>query len=367
MYKLIRPLLFLLDAERSHDLTFLFVRWLYHVPGFGTLIRVLQAKRTPMLPVEAMGLHFPNPVGLAAGLDKNARQIRPLQDLGFGFIELGTVTPRPQAGNPKARLFRIPTRAALINRMGFNNVGVEQFLDSLHRQEKQGIVGINIGKNKATSDEGAVEDYLEAFRAVYAHADYVTINISSPNTPGLRDLQDEQRLEKLLLQLKHEQVTLGKTRRVYVPVALKIAPDIDDAQIAVIARLALTHKVDAIIATNTTLSRPEMEDMLAARETGGLSGRPLRDISTTVVRKLYAHLKGQITIIGVGGVETADDAWEKLVAGADLIQIYTSLIYGGPGVVRRIVTGLARRVKASGYATLAETVAQARTGPHLMK
>lgn len=367
MYKLLRPLLFLLDAERSHNLTFLAVRIAYLLPGFQTLLRTLLARRTPQLAVEIMGLRFPNPVGLAAGLDKNAQYVRPLMDFGFGWLELGTVTPRPQAGNPKNRLFRIPGHAALINRMGFNNVGVERFVRSLKRHGKAGIIGINIGKNAATSEERAIEDYVEALRAVYQYADYIAVNVSSPNTPGLRGLQEFQKLDELLLRLKHEQITLGTTRRVYVPITVKIAPDLDDDQIAAIARLARVHRLDAVIATNTTLARPGMEDVLQARETGGLSGQPLRSLSTAVIRKLYTHLQGEIPIIGVGGVENAEDAWEKLVAGADLIQIYTALIYQGPSVVRKMVSGLRLRVEASGCASLAETVLKARRGTHLMK
>jgi dihydroorotate dehydrogenase len=367
LYKLIRPLLFLLDAELSHDLVFGLARLLYLVPGTRALVRLLLAKRTPRLPVEVMGLQFANPIGLAAGLDKNARNVRILSDLGVGWLELGTVTPRPQAGNPRPRLFRLATHHALINRMGFNNVGVERFLDSLNRQGQRGLIGINIGRNKDTPDEHVIDDYLRAFAEVFASADYIAINISSPNTPGLRDLQDRMKLDELLLRLKHQQVTLGRTRRVYTPMAIKVAPDLDGGQVAVIAKLALDHKLDAIIATNTTLTRPGLEHVLRARELGGLSGRPLKDLSTSVIHKLYTHLQGKIPIIGVGGVETADDAWEKLVAGADLIQIYTALIYQGPSVVRKIVAGLARRVAASGCANLAETVAKARTGPHLMK
>lgn len=361
MYKLVRPLLFLLDAERSHQLTFLLLRLAYLLPGFGGLFRLLLARRIPRLPVEVMGLQFPNPLGLAAGLDKNAQYVRPLIDLGFGWLELGTVTPRPQAGNPKKRLFRIPTHGAIINRMGFNNVGVDTFVDNLRRQGKPGIIGVNIGKNVATANDQAVDDYLQAFRAVYPYADYVAINISSPNTPGLRDLQEQQKLDRLLLRLKNEQVALRKTRGLYVPMTLKIAPDLDKRQIAAIAKLTQHHKLDAVIATNTTLSRPGMEGVLQAREDGGLSGRPLKELSTAVIRQLYGHLQGRVPIIGVGGVESAEDAWQKLVAGADLLQVYTALIHHGPGIVRKIVSGLVHRVEASGCATLTEAVAKART------
>lgn len=367
MYRFLRPLLFLLDAEFSHDLTFLLLRLIYLLPGGRNLIRTLFAKRTPQLAVELMGLQFPNPVGLAAGLDKNAQYVGPLMDLGFGWLELGTVTARPQAGNPKKRLFRIPDHGAIINRMGFNNVGAKAFANNLQKQGKRGVIGVNIGKNRDTANKQAIDDYLRAFETVYAYADYVAINVSSPNTPGLRDLQDEKKLDELLRRMKHEQITLRQTRGVYVPIAIKIAPDLDDDHITAIARLALAHKLDAVIATNTTLSRPGLEDRLSARQDGGLSGRPLKDLSTATIRKLYSHLQGKVPIIGVGGVESAEDAWQKLVAGADLIQVYTALIYQGPRVIRDIVSGLARRVEISGCANLAETVAKARSGIHLMR
>ncbi|MFQ6021544.1 MAG: quinone-dependent dihydroorotate dehydrogenase [Acidiferrobacterales bacterium] len=360
MYKLLRPLLFLLDAERSHQFAFLLLRIAYLIPGIGALVRLLLARRTPQLPVEVMGLHFPNPVGLAAGLDKNARYVRELTDFGFGWLELGTVTPRPQPGNPKKRLFRIISHAALINRMGFNNVGVDTFVRNLRRKAKSGIIGINIGKNGETSTERAVDDYLEALRVVYPYADYVVINVSSPNTPGLRDLQAQEKLNELLRRLKQEQAALQKTRGIYVPMTIKIAPDLDENQIAAIAKMARDHKLDAVIATNTTLSRPGMEGVLQASEEGGLSGRPLKALSTEVIRRLYGHLRGTVPIIGVGGVESAADAWDKLVAGADLLQIYTVLTYDGPGIVRKIVSGLAERVRSSGCAKLVDAVAKAR-------
>ncbi len=367
MYRFLRPLLFLLDAEQSHNLTLFALRCIALFPGGRGLLRALFANRTPSLTVEVMGLQFPNPVGLAAGLDKNARYQNALSDLGFGFLELGTVTPLPQTGNPSKRLFRLPESNAIINRMGFNSIGAEAFIYNLRKQGRPGIIGINIGKNKDTANEQAIEDYLKTFTAVYTYADYVVINVSSPNTPGLRGLQDQQRLDKLLGQLKHEQVALGKTRRVYVPIAIKISPDLDDDRITTIAQLALTHRLDAIIATNTTISRPGLEEHPYAREQGGLSGRPLKDLSTAVIKKLYSELQGRVAIIGLGGVENAEDAWEKLVAGADLIQVYTALIYQGPRLVRDIVSGLTRRVETSGCATLAETVAKARSGIHLMR
>jgi dihydroorotate dehydrogenase len=320
----------------------------------------LYAQRTPSLPVEVMGIHFPNPLGLAAGLDKEARCIGPLFDIGFGFLELGTVTPQPQPGNPKPRLFRLTRQAAIINRMGFNSSGLTAFLANLAAQPHRGPIGINIGKNKLTPDTQATDDYLAGLRAVYAHADYVTLNISSPNTPGLRALQDEAPLAALLAALKHEQELLAQSHGRHVPIAVKIAPDLDDAGIDAIARLLLTHRLEAVIATNTTVSRPDLEREPQAREVGGLSGRPLRALSTKVIRRLYTTLQGRIPIIGVGGIGNADDAWEKLVAGADLLQLYTALIYRGPRVVNEIVRGLTEKMRAQHAATFTEAVQRSR-------
>jgi dihydroorotate dehydrogenase len=251
--------------------------------------------------------------------------------------------------------------------MGFPSVGVDAFLKNLREDDKSGVIGINIGKNKNTPNGQAADDYLAAFRAVYASADYVAINISSPNTPGLRDLQSGNTLDEMLKALKHEQVMLGKMRHVYVPIALKIAPDLDEADIISIADLAMKNKIDAIIATNTTIDRAGIENELLATEFGGLSGRPLKERSTQVVRILYNHLKGKIPVIGVGGIENADDAWDRLVAGADLLQVYTGFIYEGPAIVKRICRGLEKRVAAAGCKTLSEAVDKARTGIHLMR
>lgn len=367
MYPVLRTLLFLLDAETSHQLTLSFLRSVNRIPGVGALLRALYRPQADTLAVDLMGLHFPNPVGLAAGLDKNAECVPALFNLGFGAVEIGTVTPNPQPGNESKRLFRLPQQHALINRMGFPSVGVETFLKNLRGSEKTGIIGINIGKNKNTPNDQAIDDYLSAFRAAYASADYVAINISSPNTPNLRDLQSSSALDEMLKALKLEQIMLGKTLRLYVPIALKIAPDLDEAEIIAIADLAIKHKLDAIIATNTTIDRTGVEDELLANETGGLSGRPLKERSTQVVRILYNHLKGKIPIIGVGGIENADDAWDRLVAGADLVQVYTGFIYKGPAIVRRICRGLEKRVATAGCKTLAEAISEARTGVHLMR
>jgi dihydroorotate dehydrogenase len=359
-YRLIRPLLFWLPAETSHQLTFLLLHLLYRLPGADALTRAIYSRHPTSLPVSVMGLTFPNPVGLAAGLDKNAEHIRSLSDFGFGFLELGTVTLRPQPGNQKPRLFRLPRQSALINRMGFNNVGIERFILNLTREDRSCPVGVNIGKNRDTPMEQAVNDYLTALRAVYPHADYIAVNISSPNTAGLRDLQNEENLNDLLRRLKAEQMTYAEKTGRYVPIAIKIAPDLDDSQLAAIARLVLEHKFNAVIATNTTITRPGLGRDPQAHQSGGLSGRPLKSLSTEIIRKLYGHLQGNVSIIGVGGIENAQDAWDKLVAGADLVQIYTALIYEGPCMVQAIIRGLTERVQAAGKATLAEALEQAR-------
>lgn len=358
LYSLLRPLLFRLDPEASHRLTFQTLRAWHATPGTSAL-----RCAPPSLPTRVMGLDLKNPVGLAAGLDKNAECVGPFADLGFGCIELGTVTPRAQAGNPTPRLFRLTSVHALINRMGFPNGGLDAFLANLKQWQRDCPIGINIGRNKDTPNERALDDYLACLRAVYVHADYVTVNISSPNTPGLRALQDGNQLDALLGGLQRERAALAATHGKRVPLALKIAPDLDAEQIAGIARLVLEHDFDAVIATNTTITRPGLDREPMAGETGGLSGRPLRQLSTEVIGKLYSHLQGKIPIIGVGGIETADDAWEKLVAGADAVQLYTALIYHGPAVVRDIVDGLARRIKTAGHNTLADALAQARRRP----
>lgn len=360
VYSLIRPLLFTLDAERSHDLTLGLLRTAYRVPGVATLVRRRYADRTPALPVETMGLRFPNPLGLAAGLDKEACCLAPLLDFGFGFLEVGTVTPQSQPGNPKPRMFRLTHHAAIINRMGFNSSGLDALLENLARQSHPGLIGINLGKNKLTPDTQAIDDYLIGLRAVYSHADYVTLNISSPNTPGLRALQEQTSLDTLLGALKNEQGRLARLHGRHVPIALKIAPDLDDNEIDAIAHLLANHSMDGVIATNTTIARPGLEHESLALEPGGLSGPPLRAASTRVIRRLHSILQGRIPIIGVGGISNADDAWEKLVAGADLIQLYTALIYRGPDVVNQIVDGLRQKVHALGVTTLREALKHAR-------
>jgi dihydroorotate dehydrogenase len=328
VYSLLRPLLFRLDPETAHHLTLGGLK-AAHALGLGGLI----AKHPPDDPRTVMGLTFPNPVGLAAGLDKNGECIAGLAALGFGFIEIGTVTPLPQPGNPRPRMFRLPEAQGIINRMGFNNDGVDALIENVRRAEYRGILGINIGKNAATPIENAADDYLICLRKVYAHASYVTVNISSPNTKNLRQLQDEAALNNLLMLLKAEQQKLADAHGRYVPIALKIAPDMEGEQIAQIARLLMQHRIDAVIATNTTLSREGVEHLPHCNETGGLSGAPVRDRSTAVIRQLAAELKGALPIIGAGGILNGADAAEKINAGAALVQLYSGLIYRGPALV----------------------------------
>ncbi|MGB7655615.1 MAG: quinone-dependent dihydroorotate dehydrogenase [Novosphingobium sp.] len=328
MYPLLRPALFHLDTETAHHLTLASLNAAYSL-GLSELI----APRIPEDPRSVMGLTFPNPVGLAAGLDKNGDCINGLAALGFGFIEIGTITPLPQAGNPKPRLFRLPPAQAIINRMGFNNDGVDKLVSNVQRAHFKGILGINIGKNAVTPIENAADDYLICLRKVYEHASYVTVNISSPNTKNLRQLQDENELNKLLSLLKAEQQKLADKHGKYVPIALKIAPDMEDEQIIQIARLLVQHGIDGVIATNTTVSREGVENLKHGAETGGLSGAPVRDKSTAVIRRLAAELLGAVPIIGVGGILNGADAAEKIAAGASLVQIYSGLIYRGPALI----------------------------------
>ena len=337
LYELCRPLLFAFDPETAHRLS---LTALDKAHKLGLLKRIHAC--LPDCPTEVMGLSFPNPVGLAAGLDKNGEHINALADLGFGFIEIGTVTPRPQPGNPRPRLFRLREAHAIINRMGFNNDGVAALVENVKRARYQGILGINIGKNAATPIEHATEDYLAGLSAVYTHAGYVAVNISSPNTENLRELQGADALDVLLSQLKKRQEELAQVHGRYVPIALKIAPDLEAGQISSIADLLKRHRMDAVIATNTTLSRDRVVHLPHGQEAGGLSGMPVRNMSTRVIRQLHAELKGEVPIIGVGGVFSGSDAWEKINAGAKLVQIYTGLIYRGPQVVSDCVRSLCK-------------------------
>ena len=284
-----------------------------------------------------MGLDFPNPIGLAAGLDKNGEYINALATFGFGFIEIGTVTPRPQSGNLKPRLFRITQANAIINRLGFNNDGVDAVVQNIEKANYQGILGINIGKNYDTPMEKACDDYLECMRKVYCYASYIVINISSPNTPNLRVLQNTEELDHLLSTLKSEQIKLTNDYGKYTPLVVKVAPDLDLTQVASIATLLVKHKIDGVIATNSTLSRGEVENLPNSKEIGGLSGSPLTKSATNIIRQLHAVLQDAIPIIGVGGIMCASDVQEKIDAGASLIQIYTGLVYQGPELVRDAV------------------------------
>ena len=334
IYSFSKPLLFQLDAERAHDLT---LKSLKYAEKTGAL--ALLAKSYRCQPRQVMGLVFPNAVGLAAGLDKNAAYIDGLAALGFGFIEVGTITPRPQPGNPKPRLFRVKEAEGIINRFGFNNLGVDHLIENVKASgfyQKGGVLGINIGKNFDTPNERAVDDYLICLHKVYPYASYITVNISSPNTKNLRQLQEKDALASLLTALKLEQARLADTHGRYVPLTLKIAPDLEAAQIGEIADLLRAHKIDGVIATNTTLSREAVAGMPNADETGGLSGMPVRDRSTAVIRQLAQQLKGELPVIGVGGIMSGADAAEKIDAGAALVQVYSGLIYRGPDLVPEI-------------------------------
>ena len=335
-YSLLRPLLFQLDAELAHDLSLASLR---------LAERLALLKLYPAAPVcqqrRVMGIDFPNPVGLAAGLDKNARVIDGMAALGFGFIEVGTVTPLPQPGNPKPRLFRLPEAQGIVNRFGFNNLGVDQLLRNVEAAKFRGVLGINIGKNFATPMENAVDDYLICLRKVYPHASYVTVNISSPNTKNLRALQEKEALSSLLQSLKQEQAQLADRHGKYVPVVLKIAPDLSLEQIHEIADLLMAHKMDGVIASNTTLSRDAVQGLKHADQAGGLSGAPVREKSTWVIRELAQRLHGSLPIIGVGGILSGEDALDKMAAGADLVQLYSGLIYQGPGLVHDVCRKLA--------------------------
>jgi dihydroorotate dehydrogenase len=336
VYGLLRPFLFALDPERAHDLT------------LASLDRIAAAHLSTLLgarqvqdPVEVMGLRFANRVGLAAGLDKNAAHLRAMGSLGFGFLEVGTVTPRPQPGNAKPRLFRIAQRQALINRFGFNNEGIEHFIANVRAARFDGVLGLNIGKNASTPIEQALDDYVQCLEAVYEHASYVTVNISSPNTRNLRQLQGHDELDSLLRGLSQARARLADRHGRHVPMALKIAPDLDDTQIDTIAQRLVHHGIDAVIATNTTLSREAVQGLAHAEEAGGLSGAPVFEASNKVIRSLRARLPRDYPIIGVGGIMSADDARAKLDAGATLVQLYTGLVYRGPALIAECAQALA--------------------------
>jgi dihydroorotate dehydrogenase len=334
-YALLRPLLFALEPEAAHRVT------LHALRALG---RAGLPRPAPPAPAncarQVMGILFPNPVGLAAGLDKNGEFIDALSRLGFGFIEIGTVTPRAQPGNPQPRVFRLPQARAIINRLGFNNIGVDRVVENVRSARYRGVLGINIGKNADTPIERAADDYLACLRKVYSLASYVTVNISSPNTRDLRALQGAGELAQLLGALKSEQRRLADAHGKHVPLAVKIAPDLDAAQIQAIADALRRHAIEAVIATNTTTTRDGVAGLPHTDETGGLSGTPLAARSTAVIEQLVHALAGELPVIGVGGILGTDDARRKIAAGAQLVQLYTGLIYRGPELVKECVSAL---------------------------
>ena len=334
-YDLARRFMFTRDAEWAHEFALNNLRRFAHTP-----LSAAWSQSVPNKPVNFLGLEFKNPVGLAAGLDKNAECIDAFSQMGFGFVEVGTVTPRPQAGNDKPRIFRLPESNAIINRMGFNNKGVDNLVNNVKAAKYDGILGINIGKNKDTPNEQGKDDYIHCMRKVFEHASYITVNISSPNTPGLRDLQYGEALDDLLQSLKNEQLDLAAKHNKQVPMLVKIAPDLDEVQIGQVSESLINNKIDGVIATNTTLERAMVQGQQYANEAGGLSGQPVRQRSTNVVSELKRLTEGKLPIIGVGGIDDADSAKEKFAAGADLVQVYTGFIYKGPELVKTILNSL---------------------------
>jgi len=339
-YPLLRRILFQLDAEDAHHLTMNLLK-LSEKTG---LLSLIEANKIPQQPVSCMGIDFPNPVGLAAGLDKEGSCIDALGRLGFGFIEIGTITPRPQPGNERPRLFRLKEHKALINRMGFNNPGITQGVENVRSSQKfSGVTGFNIGKNKTTPNEQAIDDYLIAFREAYPVADYIAVNLSSPNTPGLRDLQSAETAGRLIDCLKTESELLEKEHGKKVPIALKVAPDLQENAIKDLSRVFVQSGLDALIATNTTIDRTVVTGHALASEAGGLSGSPVTGKSTEVIQAFHQELGKKVPIIAVGGIMNADHAMEKLEAGAKLVQIYTGFVYHGPALIQDILAQLSKR------------------------
>ena len=342
MYKsIIRPFLFTKNAESAHYFAFRWLKRLFKIPGVKSISQNLYDYRAGSLEIECFGLKFKNPVGLAAGIDKDAKLYNELSALGFGFIEIGTITPKPQDGNPLPRLFRLPEDQSLINRMGFNNGGLDEAIERLKHRNTDIIIGGNIGKNKVTPNEEAVNDYLICFKGLHAYVDYFVVNVSSPNTPNLRALQEKGPLKHILNSLQEA----GKAFADKKPILLKIAPDLTEDQLLDIIEIVDETKIDGVIATNTTISRDGLKTSKSTIDeigAGGLSGKAVKSRSTEVIRFLHEKSKGSFPIVGVGGIQTADDAREKLEAGASLVQVYTGFIYEGPGMVKRINKGLAK-------------------------
>ncbi|EMS0173770.1 quinone-dependent dihydroorotate dehydrogenase [Escherichia coli] len=334
-YPFVRKALFQLDPERAHEFTFQQLRRITGTP-FEALVR----QKVPAKPVNCMGLTFKNPLGLAAGLDKDGECIDALGAMGFGSIEIGTVTPRPQPGNDKPRLFRLVDAEGLINRMGFNNLGVDNLIENVKKAHYDGVLGINIGKNKDTPVEQGKDDYLICMDKIYPYAGYIAINISSPNTPGLRTLQYGEALDDLLIAIKNKQNDLQKIHQKYVPIAVKIAPDLSEEELIQVADSLVRHNIDGVIATNTTLDRSLVQGMKNCDQTGGLSGRPLQLKSTEIIRRLSQELNGRLPIIGVGGIDSVIAAREKIAAGATLVQIFSGFIFKGPPLIKEIVSNI---------------------------
>ncbi|OBX04468.1 quinone-dependent dihydroorotate dehydrogenase [Gallibacterium genomosp. 3] len=335
MYSLIRKGLFSLDAETAHELTIQILGKVGRSPAKCLIEKYLHTVGTPK---QCMGITFKNPIGLAAGADKNAEAIDGFGSLGFGFIEVGTVTPLPQPGNPKPRQFRLLSAEGIINRNGFNNEGVDKVIENIKKSRYDGTLGINIGKNTFTPVEKGKEDYLLCLDKVYTYADYITVNISSPNSPGLRQLQYGELLEDLLTGIKEKQHQLAEKHNKYVPIALKIAPDLTEAELVAIADSLRRHQFDGVIATNTTLSRDNVTGLPNAEQQGGLSGKPLQELSTKIIARLYQELQGEIPIIGSGGIDSVASAQQKIAAGAELLQLYSGLIYHGPKLIQDLVS-----------------------------
>ena len=338
MYDLIRPLLFMLDAETAHGLT-LYASDVAQRSGLSRFVNTPPAD----LPVHVFGIDFPNPVGLAAGLDKNGEHLDGLAALGFGFVEIGTVTPRPQPGNDKPRMFRLPEHEAVINRLGFNNAGIDALVRNVHKASFRGVLGINIGKNKDTPNERAIDDYLLCLERAYPLASYITVNISSPNTQGLRDLQEEETLRRFIGTLREAQERLASQHGKRKPMLLKIAPDLTETELDAIADVLLASGIDGVICTNTTIDREPVAGHRFAGETGGLSGKPVFEKSTAVLRGMAKRLGGRVPIVGVGGILDGDSAAAKLEAGASLVQVYSGLVYRGPQLINEAVAEIRRR------------------------